>query len=708
MARYTYNEGLVSQTIDTLGDACKTLDQTNTDINKGISTILNARGAENMNIDFSPILEYQSTVVDYIDQFTGELKSKAQEIEEYENAPWWKKLFATIGMGALKIIEGFIGVNENVIDGLVSVVGFIGGLFSSEFKDSVGEFIKKDWVGDTTAKWYTEGWLKGLNKYSYMSHESTAANILKGVGNAAGYVAISFIPYVGPALSIAASTAGAVGSGTQAGLQQGMSYNQAFGQGMKQGAVALATSLIAKGVANKLTSLGTAAGATDDLIGMTDDFANGAGKSSEVLKSLAQTGGEYADDLDEVAKLLGKTGELAKNGTNIANKLTALKAAGALGEYADDFDDIIKTAGNLGANYSSAAATAGDVVKGIGKGKVGEVASSIGDKVMKGKVGEVITGAGKYVAKAAAASPHVVPAVSTGLSVVTSGTTKSNDVSSAYRQFNSEVAEYEEKVAFVEDSYESVRGDAVPTTATEEEAKQNLQTLKDNGYNPGSGSPTVEDPPVVNDDIEVTPIATEAPVATPKPSVTPSGPSGPTPTVTVTVPPVQISDPVPTQTPTVPTPTQPSLDDIVSNVVIDPNPTNPTNVDPVANNTSLVDMDATNEEVLNTFGDVSGAVTGAGSRTNIPTSSSPILSSEDGSSRNKSMLPLGAGLGAATLSGIGAKVMMDRNAKKKEEEQDIETDEWTEQDSMEIDYQQHEDSEEADYLNPTDELAFQE
>ena len=154
-------------------------------------------------------------------------------------------------MGALKIIEGFIGVNENVIDGLVSIVGFIDGIFSSRFQDCLGEFIKKDWVGDTTAKWYEEGWLKNVNKYSYMSHQSTAANVLKGVGNAVGYIALSCIPYVGFAVSTAAATMGAIGSGTQSGLQQGMSYNQAFGQGAKQGAVALATSLITKGIANK-------------------------------------------------------------------------------------------------------------------------------------------------------------------------------------------------------------------------------------------------------------------------------------------------------------------------------------------------------------------------------------------------------------------------------------------------------------------------
>ena len=144
MARYTYNARLVQETIETLNEACKKLDHTNVDMKKGIDMIYNARGAENINIDFSPITGYQSQVIDFIDQMSGELRKKSKEIEEYENAPWYKKLFATIGMGALKIIEGFIGVNENVIDGLVSIVGFIGGLFSSRFQDCLGEFIKKD------------------------------------------------------------------------------------------------------------------------------------------------------------------------------------------------------------------------------------------------------------------------------------------------------------------------------------------------------------------------------------------------------------------------------------------------------------------------------------------------------------------------------------------------------------------------------------
>ena len=397
MARYTYNASLVSETIDTLNSACKTLDNTNVDIKKGINMICNARGAENMNIDFSPIIGYQSQVIDVVDEMRNELIKKSKEIEDYENAPWYKKLFATIGMGALKLIEGLATFVEQIGDGLVSIVGFVGGIFSSDFRDCIGEFVKTDWVGDTTAKWYTEGWLKGINKYSYMSHESTAANILKGVGNAAGYVAISCIPYVGPYLSIAASTVGAVGSGTQAGLQQGMTYNQAFGQGAKQGAVALATSLIAKGVANKLTSIGTAAGAMDDV-------ANGAVKTSKgILAGVAKADltDEMAGLLDDTVGMLDDTAHLAQNGAKIAENMSKLKAAGAFTGLADDavnsLDDMAKVAGNLGANYSSGAAKLGEYAGKIpGADKVKGAAGAIMQK--GGTISKVVTSAGKTVA----------------------------------------------------------------------------------------------------------------------------------------------------------------------------------------------------------------------------------------------------------------------------------------------------------------------
>ena len=47
-----------------------------------------------------------------------------------------RKVFATIGVGALKLVEGLGTFVENIGDGLVSIVGFTGGLFNSDFKNS--------------------------------------------------------------------------------------------------------------------------------------------------------------------------------------------------------------------------------------------------------------------------------------------------------------------------------------------------------------------------------------------------------------------------------------------------------------------------------------------------------------------------------------------------------------------------------------------
>ena len=85
MARYTYNASLVTQTLDKLYSACDSLDSTNVDIKKGIDMINNARGAENISIDYTPITGYQSSVIEYIETMASEIKKKAQEIEEYQD-----------------------------------------------------------------------------------------------------------------------------------------------------------------------------------------------------------------------------------------------------------------------------------------------------------------------------------------------------------------------------------------------------------------------------------------------------------------------------------------------------------------------------------------------------------------------------------------------------------------------------------------------
>lgn len=759
MARYTYNASLVSETIDTLNSACKTLDNTNVDIKKGINMICNARGVENMNIDFSPITGYQSQVIDVVDEMRNELIKKSKEIEEYENAPWYKKLFATIGMGALKIIEGFIAVNENVIDGHVALVGWIGGIFSSKFQDSCGEFIKKDWVGDTTAKWYEEGWLKNVNKYSAMSHQSTAANVLKGVGNAVGYVALSCIPYVGFIVSTAAATMGAIGSGTQAGLQEGMSYNQAFGKGAKQGAVALATSLITKGIGNKLSGAGNAVTNSLDDVGRA---ASTAKNTFTGLKSVLANGGDdiaaLLDDaagaLDDVANFAddallsgGTTAQTAsaafKSAKNLTSTLDKLKTAAQAAGYGDDIINSIDEMAAAAKTTQSAANAAKNLIantSSVTNGKFGEAVKNVGSKIPGAKavtstVGKIaanptvqkaVTTLSTATQAVAKASPAITSAVSTTAGVVASGTLGDNQTSTAYRQFIEESQNVSSAVSLANDAQQNVQN-GKPTIATDAEAQQNLQNLQNQGFNPGSSSTETTYP--VESTGTTTPSATPTSQSSYTPSSStgsynvsvdpiemptyPNGSDGTTGTNTQNTTPSTNTDNGQNYRPNEPdntTNNYPTTEDIVSNVVIDNKPTDnnipsSSKIDSLATDTN-VSKQTTSDNVLNTFGDVSSSVSGLSTKTNVPTSSSPLFS-ENGTSKS-TLVPLGAGLGAASIAGIGAKAYLDKREKSDDDIEELETEDWTNQENMEFDYGLDEALEEADYLSPTDELAFTE
>ena len=143
MSRYTYNASLVNDAINSLGLAGKSLMDTGSTIAKGANTICSARGADLLGIDFSVVSSYDAQVLEYIDTMSTEIKSKAQEIEEYEQAPFYKKIFSSIGLTALKLVEGLGGFVESLGDGVVSLAGAAGGLFNEDFKNSCAEFVKK-------------------------------------------------------------------------------------------------------------------------------------------------------------------------------------------------------------------------------------------------------------------------------------------------------------------------------------------------------------------------------------------------------------------------------------------------------------------------------------------------------------------------------------------------------------------------------------
>ena len=788
MSRYTYNSNLVAQALEKLGSAYDSLAQTNVDMKKGIDTICNARGAENMQVDFSVITGYRSQVIDYIDEMSNTIREKTQEIEEYESAPWWKKLFSTIGMGVLKVVEGFVGLNENVVDGFAAIVGWVGGLFSSDFKDSVGEFIKKDWVGDTTAQWYEEGWLKDINKYSYMSHQSTAANVLKGIGTAAGYVALSCIPYVGPIIAGVAATAGGIGSGTQAGLQAGNTFDQAFGEGLKQGAVAAATSIIAGGVASKLGSLAKAASAVDDVgaavissgddilrigAGAVDDIANasddvlriGAGAvddianaSDDVLRIGANSVDEAVGAVDDVAKVGDESLEVigkhtSKNGQEFLKVKTssgkedlidiatgksgtqgvkyskeALKSIGigddvvngtansiddgvnAVTKAASNVDETVNATSKVASGADETASAASKTTKtNVIKDKINNIKQSVDTKIATTlDKHPTIAKAVNKVGTAINNHPTATKAVVGGLAGVSNGSIADNIQSSTYNMSSNAESSI---------SQQSTTGSTNSTTVPSNNITEAVSSTVSNTSNGTANTPVASSSGGTN-------------VSTGQ-NISSAARTSSSPTVIETISAKELSNTnsstgtgnnasayqtsnntqSSTTTPSSNTQTTDSIVGSANNGASSGGGNFSPTVSRLTGNSSISGETVTTaSKVADSFGDISSSLSKLteSNKVNVPTSSSPILSS-NGAKSQSTMMPLGAGLGAAAIAGFGTKAYMDKREKSKDETASIDTEDWQgDSNSVNIDYGKIERTEEADYLSPTDEYAFQE
>lgn len=99
------------------------------------------------------------------------------------------------------------------------------------------------------------------------------------------------------------------------------------------------------------------------------------------------------------------------------------------------------------------------------------------------------------------------------------------------------------------------------------------------------------------------------------------------------------------------------------------------------------------ETVIDGSKNTSEEITKGKSYAKIPTAKTPISSDN-----NSSVIPVIAGLGAAAAAGIGAKVYMDKR-KNTEEEDEIDTEEWSGEDSLNLEYDDSSDTNTESYLD---------
>ena len=746
MARYQYTASLVQESVEILNSAAKAITNTNTEMAKGISQIQNARASQNLDIQADAVTGYQSLVTDLIDQMSTTITSKAQEIEEYNAQPVWKKVFATIGVGALKLVEGLGTFVENIGDGLVSIVGFTGGLFNSDFKNACAEFVMKDHVGDAFAKGYEaeSGALAWLNDNSYMAHDSTAANIIKGIGVAAGYVVLSVATagagtVTSLGISAAASFAGGVGAGTQSGLKQaqaqalingtefnaGESFNAAFGKGVKQGAVAAGTTLLVGGIANKLTA-GSRATAAVNSMDELSSATNGTRNALNTFKTLANGSDEMASLADDVANLVNSADEVAAladdavtlGGTTIKNANATFKAAKDVAKQAQALKAAAQTAGASDEIINSL----DDVISQAGK--AADVAKATRSAVAAAQGTNVVTSEGNRITNAIANSALGKGASNAASSIANSGIGKAAaNLGNSFAQsgLGQGIANASTKLGAIGTNVVATglgQGTSGGITTPIKDAAMDVQ-IRDMGevakydieFETYPEQPTPPPTtPITN--VPTTP-STVAPTPTPtNPPTTPyRGGGGGTPSYPTT----PITTPTITSPPTIPTTpiTTPLTNPISTQPITTPITTPGPNIDPTITDDNpyigLPTDDVVNPDVDlldNSVGSLAGLTE---SSINIPQSSDPIINTGL-KTKSSSVIPVVAGLSAAGIAGIGAKAYLDKRESDEDEEEEndeLTTEEWQEDpESMAIDY--GDGQEEADYLMPTDEFAFQE
>lgn len=253
-------------TVDGINHAADQIETTKGNFISIINQINKKQGVADYFSATLPTAEYEASFNELKEHVVGigtTLQSDADAAKAYADASFGEKVFATLGMAAAKTGEGFVSAFEDLGDGVVSLGGFVaantfGRLTGTKegIEEKVGNFVKNDYSHMIFDKLY---YSTDLAKKSAFTEDSGLAGAFNVVGKSAGYL------YMGGALSgsapaqwlgktklgtkalsiassstwgaTAAAGIGGTGSGTESSLIRGNDFNKAFKDGAVQGAV---------------------------------------------------------------------------------------------------------------------------------------------------------------------------------------------------------------------------------------------------------------------------------------------------------------------------------------------------------------------------------------------------------------------------------------------------------------------------------------
>ena len=222
--RYEASSEDLDDSIKLLNEATEKLAKINENIQEKERIVYDALGEYSDRIGFGNLDTYVPQLQEQFNSLIETLKEQEEIIYNYENSNGWQRAFATGGVLATSLFEGVGSVLEDLVDTGAVIISGVGSVLGAD-TTSIELWAARDLTGELADSFYANTSVgKWLDTYSNASHESTAANVFKGIGTAIPYVvlAASGVGLAGEALA-----AGATGFGRGASdyMGQHLTYN---------------------------------------------------------------------------------------------------------------------------------------------------------------------------------------------------------------------------------------------------------------------------------------------------------------------------------------------------------------------------------------------------------------------------------------------------------------------------------------------------
>ena len=198
MARLVYQEDVVNESLDLLVQARNTFSSGTDGLSSAIGVVRGARGAEyisteSMAAGIQSANNYANDANSQVSKIQDRVATIKQYNDDYDNLPLLQKILSTVGVSGVQLLGGVFNAGETIVDGFATLIGLVGGIFSSDFKQGVADFVATEHVNNVMNDIYSSDFGKEMVIASSVTPDNTAGKVFKIGGTVLGMIASFYV-----------------------------------------------------------------------------------------------------------------------------------------------------------------------------------------------------------------------------------------------------------------------------------------------------------------------------------------------------------------------------------------------------------------------------------------------------------------------------------------------------------------------------------